>query len=301
MEGKKCLLHRENPSLAFMALLLKWKCCPDLLKLPLQQRSHLSLLQRSLFAAHSCFCFIILLCGFEAAWPCFCLEDANCLFSGETDAEECTIDWRPTRQMWGEFSLEISAIRLQCKIIKCASSHPLDREYTENWPANEATCQLDKSMNRIWSYVQANLMEIKYSSNVIKSNGIIEKWSVFCLQIISSFKDLSGEIVLAVCLMMRESQVSATRLIPSSTQITSSHTVSRNNKYHTWNFWSRPISRGRMEVHSCGFDNVLQKEGPVPWKYVKIYFFWGEKKSVTVGFNQFQQVSPRTSHSRFAI
>lgn len=137
-------------------------------------------------------------------------------------------------------------------------------------------------MNRIWSYVQANLMEIEYSSDVIKSNGIIEKWSVFCLQIISSFKDLSGEIVLAVCLMMLESQVSTTLLIPSSTQITSSHTVSRNNKYHTWNFWSCPISRGRMDVHSCGFDNILQKEGPVPWKYVKTDFFWGEKKKVSL-------------------
>lgn len=132
MERKKCLFHRENPSLASMALLLKWKSCPDLLKLPLQQCSHSSLQQRSLFAAHSCFCFIIFLGGFAGAWPCFCLEDANCLFSGETDAEECTIDWRPTRQMWGKFSLEISAIRLQCKIIKCASSHPLDREYTDN-------------------------------------------------------------------------------------------------------------------------------------------------------------------------
>lgn len=70
----------------------------------------------------------------------------------------------------GKSSLEIS-------IIKHTSSHSSDQEYTHNYPANEATWQLYTIMIHISSHVQVNAMEIKYSSDVIKSNEIIQKGS----------------------------------------------------------------------------------------------------------------------------
>lgn len=104
---------------------------------------------------------------------------------------------------------------------KCASGHRLDRERTDNWPANEATSRLDKSMNHISSYVQDNLMEIKYSRDIIKSNGItIKKKSSLLFAIIGSFEDLSGEIV---CLLLWWGVNPKFQLL-CSTQITSSHT-----------------------------------------------------------------------------